>query len=515
MPAVVERPGEEHSLRDLLERWGVTESLWRGMSPKWRCTLAADVNGAKQLFDSLNQQKPSMVEEKYVAEVHAAAGSDGLTSLLKGDRAMNKPKLAFNSSWGKPGADLINETHLTVVHKLNEVFEHEDPTPRNLQMFHRATQDEPNIPVLPSLISWPEWLEPTTVPLDKATRFSQKDALTTWHLDDCGEIVFQTALPKPVETCVNPLIGPGGKPVVKIFFCVEKWAYDYITQDQEQNRSARFSMMDLWEASCEQLPDELPLLTLCLIEAGGRPLMLYPNLMHTVLTTQDSVLVEERRLSLLFLEEVAYFNIRSRQSTNPPIFYDFVKDTCTDAKGCYQGVVVPLLHEIERIQKGDVDPALPKAALLARIASSLACLAEFDEVFTLDDSVAASLTDTLAALVKSAACGASPDAIHEENKRIVAFIGSSPYGVLRDFKSGAFYAYTHAGGAAVFGPKRATQTEAMADRRVLAKELEFTDKENHAAIHTVLSTLAPAAPAAGKAPAEKTQADQALLDDLF
>ena len=59
------------------------------------------------------------------------------------------------------------------------------------------------------------------VPLDEATRLSAAGALTWWHLDDCGEFVFQVGLPVDQtrarrETAKREtprtLLGPTGRP---------------------------------------------------------------------------------------------------------------------------------------------------------------------------------------------------------------------------------------------------------------------------------------------------------------
>eukprot|EP01061_Rhynchopus_euleeides_P023538 TRINITY_DN38289_c0_g1_i1.p1 TRINITY_DN38289_c0_g1~~TRINITY_DN38289_c0_g1_i1.p1 ORF type:complete len:535 (+),score=206.14 TRINITY_DN38289_c0_g1_i1:109-1713(+) len=534
MPRVTQTPGETYCLRDVLQGWGVDPARWERMSPKWRCRLAPFSNTEDEILANLGQEMPSILERKYVADVHDACGEDGLSMMLQGEgNVLKRPKLAFNSSWGVPGADLIHESHLTVVHKLSDVFDHpENPTPRNLQMFHRNTPDEPNIPVLPSLFSWPGFLEETSIKCDKATRFSQKNALTTWHLDDCGEFVFQTALKSPVKD--TSLIGLDGGAVVKIFFCTPKWAYDMVTQDQDQNRMMKFAQVDLWGERCERLPpsEDLPVITLCLIEAGGRPLLLYPNIPHTVLTVDDSVLVEERRVSTLFLDEVAYFYYRSRQSTQPPIMYSFVTDDCTDASRFERLAANPLM---EIASNGDVSETLRRSGLSAasksgavkrRAYASLLSALKYDDVFTLSDAGRAKVSALLHAANSSAAAEGNAvlysegaralhDDLMSENLRLIPGVSTLPYGVVRHYPTERFMAYCQVDGSPVFGPLRPTLAAATADRKSLFARLEFVSSKDSPEIQQALDELSPvdcpsvAEPAAGDA---KTQA---LLDDLF
>jgi hypothetical protein len=56
-----------------------------------------------------------------------------------------------------------------------------------------------------------------------------------------------------------------------------------------------------------------------LLEAGGAPLLSAPNLPHLVITTNDCVMVEERRLSHFFLDEATYFLARATQWHTMPI----------------------------------------------------------------------------------------------------------------------------------------------------------------------------------------------------
>ena len=518
MPHVTEACGEVFCLRDVLERWGVCRERWEKMSRKWRCRIAAHASTEDAIVDCMREEQPCVLDAAYSSKVHAACShaDDGLELMLNpASNDLKRPKLAFNSSWGIPGADLIHESHLSVVHKLSEVFDHPaDPTPRNLQMFHRQDANEPNIPILSSLLTWPPLLEETTIPCDRATRLSQKNALTTWHLDDCGEFVFQTALKikkKGSEAERDAqLIGKGGLPVVKIFFCAPKWGYDFITQDQEQNRSGKFSQIDLWAEQSDRLPaeEDLPILTLSLVEAGGAPMLMYPNIPHTVLTLDDSVQVEERRISTLFLDEVGYFHHRSRSSTAPPVSYSFVSKDCVDPAVLDEKVVKPLLHLLADPEASLKTSALSKANKAGFIkdrayAGLLSCM-HFEEVF--------SLSETSRASIPAVVAGCNEDVLLKENLALSKEVSGVPFGVLRHHQTGHYYAYTHIDGAPVFGVPRKTLSAAAADRKALFSVLEFVSTKDNPDIEKALASLATEEKEKVVVVDEKTAA---LLDDLF
>jgi hypothetical protein len=82
-------------------------------------------------------------------------------------------------------------------------------------------------------------------------------------------------------------------------------------QDRESNKTHRFSHLDLFTTPSHALPecgdgedDPLPTLIIAPLEAGGRPLLSPPNVPHLVMTLQHCVMVEERVIHTLFLDEV-------------------------------------------------------------------------------------------------------------------------------------------------------------------------------------------------------------------
>eukprot|EP01060_Flectonema_neradi_P032374 TRINITY_DN5137_c0_g1_i1.p1 TRINITY_DN5137_c0_g1~~TRINITY_DN5137_c0_g1_i1.p1 ORF type:complete len:505 (+),score=101.34 TRINITY_DN5137_c0_g1_i1:49-1563(+) len=504
MRKVSEKPGSIYCLRDLLEKWGIHEERWSHMSRKWRCVIAKTVSTNEECLDEILEEKPCLLGKELVSEVHKAAGEDGIDLLTKdGNNKLPRKKLAFNSSWGKPGADLIHEDHLTPIDKFSDVLDHESDNPRNLQMFHRNSEDEPRIPILPSLLSWPSFMEEDSVSLDKATRLSQKNALTTWHLDDCGEFVFQTALPVKESRKQNSLIGPNGRPVMKMFFTVPRKAYDMITQDQEQNRNQIFAMLDLWNIPDNHLPsdeNDIPLITLCLVEEAGNPLLMYPNLPHTVLTVQDSVLIEERRASLFFLDECVYFVHRGRQSTAPPINYDFFKILAQEESETDK-VVNLIENRLATLQPG---------RMRTRLLNSLKALGDADDVFAISSATQKR--------VKEITKDCKPDGISLGCDDLIASVKSQKLGVIQNLLQPTtppkYFAYGHVMGAVVFGPMRTDQQQATLDRKAFAAEFDFLHSGSPK-IDEVINALPAGYGTVKTGVAEQTKEDADLLDELF
>jgi hypothetical protein len=108
-----------------------------------------------------------------------------------------------------------------------------------------------------------------------------------------------------------------------------------------------WSRLQVHKGSCA---DVLPVFRVALLEAGGRPLLSPPNAPHLVLTLQDCVMVEERKVGKLFLDEVVYFLHRAALWTAPPILYPFVSDMCKSGEGVSTAVDF-LLHVLDERQE--------------------------------------------------------------------------------------------------------------------------------------------------------------------
>ncbi|KAK3282859.1 hypothetical protein CYMTET_9420 [Cymbomonas tetramitiformis] len=147
------------------------------------------------------------------------------------------------------------------------------------------------------------------------------------------------------------LLGPNGRPIVKLFMFSDKGAYSFITQDRETNKSGHFCCLDLFNTPDHHLPScqagqttSLTKFYIAPLEAGGRPLLSPPNVPHAVLTLQTCVMVEQRRILHLFLDEVSYFMSRAERWTTAPIMYNFIAEDLQDEDYVHDHVVLPLIQ---------------------------------------------------------------------------------------------------------------------------------------------------------------------------
>ena len=66
---------------------------------------------------------------------------------------------------------------------------------------------------------------------------------------------MQVAAPLDAASLVGPvLLGPTGKPVVKLFLFAPAEHYDLIAQDEAANTTQRFSQLDPFTAQSQHLP---------------------------------------------------------------------------------------------------------------------------------------------------------------------------------------------------------------------------------------------------------------------
>jgi len=94
--------------------------------------------------------------------------------------------------------------------------------------------------------------------------------------------------------------------IVKVFIFAEVDDYDVIFQDHETNATGFVAAFDPFNTPSHALPKgkRPPRFWVAPLEAGGRALLSAANMPHMVLTVRDCVMVEERRLSVFFLDEV-------------------------------------------------------------------------------------------------------------------------------------------------------------------------------------------------------------------
>jgi hypothetical protein len=517
---------ETFTLRDLLCDFGLDDVASR-VSSRLRCRLAPQCRTTESERACIRAGVPAVCSaEDYAGEVfNALDGADGVAwaTTSSWSRFGERGKVCMVSGWGAPGAHVLSDRRMRLVGGFDEVIASDDAL--NLQMFHR--DDVSDIPVLPRKLKWPDEgryfeVNGEDAPgrlLDDATRVSAAGAMTWWHLDDCGEFVCQVGLPEVNRECGNDvLLGPNGKPVVKLFFFAERRDYAWIAQDAEMNKSMRNCALDLFDTPGHYFPtsaemrapsaeglnvdapkaydgagdvvvvgddadDPCPTLWVAALEAGGPPLLSPPNLIHCVLTVRDCVMVEERRLSLAFMDEVLYFQRRATRWCEPPIFYAFLREDLSDAKKARRGAVEPLVRFLQsHVDRGD--GAADAAAHFARCFVSLRVLAEHaPEFYALDaDGVRFAKTRVaefqawmdagaddggFAAACKNA-CTTDPRVLEDE--AVTESMVNESLGVLR-IADDRLCAVVHEKGRPRWGPVRATKSLADADRKAMRESV--------------------------------------------
>jgi hypothetical protein len=612
---VTQTAGQEYLLADLLKSWGL-ESLCSLPCSAFRAELVPYADTDEEVAETLGQTVCCFVNERHGADVHQQAGADGIAFACKPQwNTFPRPKIAFKSGWGEPGSFMTDSDYLQLVHSFAEVADSkpEDGRPLNLQMFHRESDMDPPVPVLPDLLHWPlpqlfsrsaeasrfggglqdqeqqadkkkdkdkngkkkkkgeEEEEQVdhgmSVVVDNATRMSKRGALTWWHLDDSGEFVLQTGLPLAASRLVGPvLLGPTGRPVTKLFVYANREDYDLITQDDVANGSAYCVGLDLFRVPGEHLPCDsdlrvlhpstsatstgttaaaaanaatataaatptfrLPKLYVALLEAGGRPLLSTPNVPHLVLTVQDCVMIEQRRVSKMCLDEVVYFCERVRRWNESPIFYDFIKTDLQDDALLARRVVRPLIDALAAASaaiKGNNgssnssndnnDNSKSSSSSksgntleqfkLNRAYHSITLLTAYPRVFSISPQTAALVQAALkehAGAYKSDYRAKALDGLMSSLHRIspgVTHFAGTPYCA----------AYAHHEGRPRWGPLRLTEAQAREDFEVMHAAQER--KELEPMLQTLRVDHQPAAFAPLKLP---VASEEPSADDLF
>ena len=223
------------------------------------------------------------------------------------------------------------------------------------------------------------------------------------------------------------LLGPTGRPVVKLFVFAEKKDSEWIAQDGVMNATTKQSALDLFDTPEWCVPSEremadaasetrgdrrfdardetpdgapngwLPTFWVAPLEAGGPPLLSPPNVIHCVITARDCVMVEARRVSLAFLDEVEYFRRRAARWCEPPVQYRFVREDLPDAEMCRVVAAMPLARRLRDTRAALMAHAAPSgvragtrrdaqalAATLALVRSARALLGGDPAAYALD-----------------------------------------------------------------------------------------------------------------------------------
>ena len=621
-PQITQVPGETYCFRDLLKAWGLEGCIdFTKMSPSWRCQLVPFADDNSQAATHAAAMKPFFAPASCAEKASEACGGDGLAFVTDARwNAFPRPKIAFLGGWGAPGSNMADADYLRMVKSFSDVVASSERL--NLQMFHRQGPDQPGLPILPELLEWPlpqllgdvsEGKGGPAVVCDNATRISKRGALTWWHLDDGGEFVFQVALPlrsgasasmakdkergeksthnetegggggggggggqggaksKPSPPSTPHLLGPSGKPVVKLFVFAPLDSYDLILQDrpgssvgrsakskkngstetttqqakdeeekEEEEEVGTVSGLHLFEtptaylpgggingkdgdcgASCGQgngdedemkkkekkaeevaavsdsgnsfsnsspsppPPPVLPTLMIAALEAGGRPLLSMPNLPHLVVTVQDCVMIEQRRVSPLFLDEVHYWLERVRRWEDPPVMYPLLAEDIRQPGTMDRSVIVPLLAAA---RKGGAD-----TWVRARARASLACALANRKFFALSPASVETISKVLqdekvgekvggegttttkyngSGSIAAAAEAAKAIATRADTlRRGVASVRQTIPGVTRLADGTSFSAYVHRKGRPHWGPVRTNVVHARTDRSVLETAL--------------------------------------------
>ena len=504
-------------LRRLLQRWGLHD-LARGVSGRLRCRLAPVCLTDAHERACIRRGVPALCASRpYAEDVFAAVdGRDGVEWATTSSWSAfdeRRGKVAMASGWGAPGTHVLSNRDMTLVRSFGEVLTSERPL--NLQMFHR---DDTDVPVLPRKLRWPaerDFFETTSAAtpgrlLDDATRVSAKGAMTWWHLDDCGEFVCQVGLPES-EARANDgdvLLGPTGKPVVKLFFFAERKDYAWIAQDAEMNKTMRNCALEIFDTPDHYYPtasemrapsatpldasaprafdgvaasardededDPCPTLWVAALEAGGPPLLSPPNIIHCVYTVRDCVMCEERRLSLAFMDEVVYFQRRAARWCEPPIFYAFVREDLADAEKAKTNALRPLgaiMRELR--ERGSTDD---DAYRFARCLTSVRALVEHaPELYALDESGIAEaraflddarefIDDTANAFAEKARAALATDPRNVEDARVAEAMTHETLGA-HALGDGRVCAVIHEKGRPRWGPVRTSKSLAERDRK--------------------------------------------------
>ncbi|KAF8279444.1 hypothetical protein TcBrA4_0103480 [Trypanosoma cruzi] len=444
-----------YPLRDVLSRVPLPSLCpLSGVSQKWRCVIVPKIQEAnsqdaaeEEILRFLDKNIPCLLGRWRSAPVHDAVGRDGM-KFVKDPRwnTFPKPKIAFKAGWAGPGTRMESPEYHQLVSSFGEIFDHRDetspqrrkepeahvddseleevlddvaaPNILNLQLFHRQdTSICPPIPVLGEKLIWPLFLEDGAT-CDNATRLSQRGAVTWWHLDDSGEFVEQTALslclsehtvtPPPLanlpqsqlayfESIDRELFSVDELPgcvSVKLFLYGPKESYDWFMHDDESSTSGKVAALNIFATPDEALPNDatlLPIIHVALLESGGRPLISPPNIPHIVITLNDCVMVEQRRIAYLFLDEVSYFLQKCAFWSGNPIIYDHIEKELQD-ESFVAGQLIPSMMRLFQ----EHDALNPYDEIIRRrVVTSLLTIAKHEKHYNLSPDSRRSLETLL------------------------------------------------------------------------------------------------------------------------
>jgi hypothetical protein len=159
-------------------------------------------------------------------------------------------------------------------------------------------------------------------------------------------------------------------------------------------------MLEIFRTSDEELPldyELLPILTVAVLESGGLPLVSPPNIPHAVFTVNECVMVEQRRICNVFLDEVAYFLQKVKTWKGHPIVYEYVNKDL-QSEHFVRDQLIPTLVSAFRANDGADDYS---RLIRQRVAHSVLALATFPEFFRLSPDARDSLERLLNSEMKT------------------------------------------------------------------------------------------------------------------
>ena len=187
------------------------------------------------------------------------------------------------------------------------------------------------------------------------------------------------------------------------------------------------------------------------------------------------MMVEERRLSLAFLDEVLYFQRRMTRWCEPPVQYRFIREDLTDETRCAAHVVAPLLRMLSGTSIAARCRARNSLKTLtspdAGYATSHKTRAEIANALTdfetwLASDAGAECRDFIARDTRERAHGTLLRVMRREGEKNVHALGA--FDQNSDASDGApFAAVVHEKGRPRWGPVRGTRDEAAADRKTM------------------------------------------------
>lgn len=252
-------------------------------------------------------------------------------------------------------------------------------------------------------------------------------------------------------------------------------------KDSEVNKTGEHVGLDFFCTPAECVPAgvELPVFWVATLEAGGRPLLSPPNQIHCVLTIQDCVMVEQRRLCLLFPDEVLYFLKRAAGWREPPILYSFLHDCLEDEVRVATHAVAPVQALAARLSAVDPAKRTPvQTAMLRRAHYALGVLAQGAPHFAVSAQLQQKLTKMLAK--QPPVEGAElPDARMLCPEQTLRLDTATPPGVTKLHRSEdgkvVYAAVVHVSGRPRWGPPRPSVAKALEDRRVMIHSMAQGD----------------------------------------